>query len=78
MRSGEIKDVKVKGLAADSGVEMTIALLNNVEDFGRYDYNSLTKGLTVDFNGFARSAILSLLRQVAEEHDYMIGATNAG
>jgi hypothetical protein len=60
-----IDEVKVTG-AAD-GVERTISLVNNIEDFGQYDYDELTEHLNVGLDTFTGSEILTLLKRVAQE-----------
>lgn len=67
-----ISDVKVTGTSAETGLETTIQLFSNLEDFGQYDYDELTEHLAVDLGEFTNSAILDLLLDAANEHSVLI------
>ncbi len=64
-------DVKVKGISGESGLEMTIALYRNLDDFGRYDYNDLTEQLFVALDRFMESQIVNFLLAAARENDHI-------
>jgi hypothetical protein len=71
-RSADVSDVAVRGKSSETGIETTIHLFDNLEDFGQYDYDELTQHFAVDLRSFATSAILELLLEAASENSPVI------
>ncbi len=65
----DLSDVQIKGKFRESGIEATIKLFDNVDDFGQYDYDKLTEHLAVDIDSFCESEIIKLLLHTAEENN---------
>ena len=63
IKSPKIDNVRVRG--EEEGLEKILTLSQNIEDFGQYDYDTLTDHLNVDFTEFQSSKILKLLLDAA-------------
>lgn len=66
--SNDLNNVRVKGVSSKTGIETTIRLFENLEDFGVYDYDDLTEHLFVELESFTESQLLSLLISAADEN----------
>lgn len=69
IQNEEIEDVRVTGVSVETGIETTIKLFNNINDFGQYDYDNLTEHMVVDLESFHNSEIITLLLHTAQEND---------
>lgn len=73
-RSPKIENVRVRG--EEDGLEKILTLSQNIEDFGQYDYDTLTDHLNVDFTEFHKSKILKLLLSAAKSRPEVFGKLN--
>ena len=69
IQNEEIENVRVTGVSVETGIETTIKLFNNINDFGQYDYDNLTEHMAVDLESFYNSEIITLLLRTAQEND---------
>jgi len=70
---GAVADASVHGLDAD-GLEKTIALYDNHDSFGHYDFDDMTLEMGIEPSDFANSAFMREMIRVADAHRTVLDA----